>query len=161
MQYRPETAAPLRALAETLLRGPSSLSRGERELVATYVSSRNACAFCTLSHAAVAAHQLGEWGAVERVLGGELPPLGDKMGALLRIAGKVQADARAVSAKDVAAAKAAGASDEEVHDVVLIAAAFCMFNRYVDGLGATTPGDPAIYEQAAAHLVERGYDPER
>jgi AhpD family alkylhydroperoxidase len=58
MMFRLETAAPLNELVKVLLRGPHSLSPGERELIATYVSARNDCKFCRTIHGAIAAHHL-------------------------------------------------------------------------------------------------------
>jgi alkylhydroperoxidase family enzyme len=80
-----------------------------------------------------------------------------KLRALLRIAGAVQRSGRAVTAELVDAARAEGADDVEIHDTVLIAAAFCMFNRYVDGLGTFAPQRPEDYLPMAARTVERGY----
>jgi uncharacterized peroxidase-related enzyme len=159
MAFRPETAAPLAQLAEVLLRGPSTLSRGERELLATSVSRRNGCRFCEASHAAFAARQLvGGRGVVDAVLDDpDRAPVSPKLQALLAIAHQVQADGRAVTADAVAAARRHGATDVEIHDTVLIAAAFCMYNRYVDGLGAWTPIDAKSYEAAADVIVEQGY----
>ena len=148
-QYRPETAGPLMELTEVLLRGQSPLSRGERELIASYVSALNECKFCTLTHATKATAQLPEGmvGALESA----------KLRALLRIAEAVQESGQAVTERDVAAARAAGATDLEIHDTVLIAAAFCMYNRYVDGLGAVAPGDAGTYARMADFVMERGY----
>ena len=84
-------------------------------------------------------------------------PISDKLRALLAIAAKVKVDGRSVTADDVAAARREGATDIEIHDTVLIAAAFCMFNRYVDGLATWAPTDPAVYEERARLLVEHGY----
>jgi uncharacterized peroxidase-related enzyme len=159
LAYRPETAGPLTDLAEVLLRGPSSLSRGDRELVAAFVSSLNGCAFCTGSHSAFAAAQL-EGGAevvesVKRAF--EDAPITSKLKALLRIAASVQKGGRSVSDADVAVARAEGATDVEIHDTVLIAAAFCMFNRYVDGLATTVPSSPAAYGEMAHRIVNGGY----
>ncbi|MCT9934828.1 carboxymuconolactone decarboxylase family protein [Planotetraspora sp. A-T 1434] len=150
-RYRPETALPLNALVEVLLCGDSTLTRGERELIATYVSSRNECRFCFFTHAAFAAIRLPEGMAlVEEVCADlESARIPAKLKALLRIAGAVQEGGKNVSADQVAAAKALGATDLEIHDTVLIAAAFCMFNRYVDGLGTYAPGDPAVYAARA------------
>jgi uncharacterized peroxidase-related enzyme len=159
--FRPETAGPPNQLAEVLLRGPSTLSRGERELIASYVSSKNNCRFCCDSHSAFAAHQL-EGGAalVEAVKSDPASAaISPKLVKLLVIAGQAQEGGRKVTADAVADAKAAGASDVEVHDTVLIAAAFCMFNRYVDGLGTSVPPDPAIYDMVARQIVEHGYIP--
>jgi uncharacterized peroxidase-related enzyme len=159
--FRPETGRPLYALAEALLVGDSPLTRGERETIAAYVSRRNECRFCTESHAAAARHLLGEaCGVVDQVLAdAESAPVSDKMRALLRIVGKVQQGGRSVTDEDVAAARAAGAGDVDIHDTVLIAAAFCMYNRYVDGLAALTPTDPAAYAEMGRHLAQAGYAP--
>jgi len=157
--YRPETAQPLSDLAEVLLRGPSSLSRGERELIAAYVSGRNECTFCCGSHSAIAAVQLGEdVEFVEQVRGDvEQAPVSPKLRTLLRIAGAVQVSGRDVTPELINAARKAGASDLELHDTVLIAAAFCMYNRYVDGLGTVAPSDPDLYAHAAKRITETGY----
>ncbi len=80
-----------------------------------------------------------------------------KLKALLVIAGKVQQDGKLVTAADVEAARREGATDQEIHDTVLIAAAFSMYNRYVDGLGTFQPTDPAMYAQMGEHLAEEGY----
>jgi uncharacterized peroxidase-related enzyme len=161
MTWRPETAAPLNALAEVLLRGPEDhpLSRGERELIAAYVSNLNECFFCQTSHSGFAALQLeAGMDLVEQVKADpETAPISDKLRALLAVAAKVQQSGRAVSPEDVERARALGATDLEIHDTVLIAAAFCMFNRYVDGLGTWAPTDAEAYEGMAHTIVEHGY----
>ena len=146
-------------LAEVLLRGPSTLARGERELIATYVSSRNGCSFCTASHAACASVQLPEgMTLIDQVRADpETAPVTPKLAALLRIAGAAAESGQAVRAEDVAIAREAGATDLEIHDTVLIAAAFCMYNRYVDGLATTVRPDPAAYAAAAQLIVNDGY----
>ena len=159
MRFRPETAKPLSELAEVLLRGPSTLSRGERELIAAYVSGLNECTFCCGSHSAFAAVQL-EAGMplVQQVRADpSTAPVSAKLRTLLRIAAAVQQDGRKVTIDLVDAARAAGATDLEVHDTVLIAAAFCMFNRYVDGLGTFAPDDPQAYLLQAHRIVTNGY----
>lgn len=159
--FRPETAGPLSELTEVLLRGPSTLTRGERELIATYVSGLNDCQYCTGSHSACAAAQLpGGMAVVDQVRDDPASaPVPAKLKALLRIAAAVQQSGLAVTEGDVAAARAAGATDLEIHDTVLIAALFCMFNRYVDGLGTVAPIDPARYAAGAQRLVTQGYLP--
>ena len=159
MTFRPETAAPINELVNILLRGESTLSRGERELIATHVSWRNDCFFCQTIHGAVAAAQLGhDKKLVESVktdwFNADIPP---KMKALLNIAGKVQQGGKHVTEDDVAAARAEGATDREIHDTVLIAAVFCMCNRYVDGLGTWAPQDPSVYAARASEIVTHGY----
>ncbi|MFL6307316.1 MAG: carboxymuconolactone decarboxylase family protein [Candidatus Sulfotelmatobacter sp.] len=159
MAFRPESAKPLRALAEVLLRGPNSLTSGERELIATYTSSRNDCHFCQASHGAAAAHHLG--GNLELIdhvkRDFETAPISDKLKALLAIAGQVQKGGKHVTTDDIERARKAGATDLEIHDAVLIAAAFCMYNRYVDGLATWAPRDPEAYAAMGARLAEQGY----
>jgi len=159
MQFRPETAKPLNELVEVLLRDDNSLSRGERELIASYVSKLNDCAYCSTSHGAYAALQLdGGWAVVDDVWTDPSgAPVSDKMRALLGIAGRVQQGGKSVTEADVTAARAAGATDVEIHDTVLIAAAFCMYNRYVDGLGTFAPPGRASYEERGKAIVEHGY----
>ena len=157
--YRPETAKPMRELAETLLRGPSTLTSGEREMIAAFVSSRNECVFCHASHRAAAAHHLGgDYDLVDSVRRNiDTAPVSPKLKALLRIAGKVQESGRNVTADDIANARGEGATDIEIHDTVLIAAAFCMYNRYVDGLATTAPTDLDAYQEMGRRIVEHGY----
>ena len=157
--FRPDTARPMRQLAEVLLRGPSTLTSGEREMIATFVSSRNDCAFCRDSHRAAAAHHLdGNYDLVDAVTGDyQSAPVSTKLKALLTIAGKVQQSGKQVTSADVEHARAEGATDTEIHDAVLIAAAFCMYNRYVDGLATWTPTDPQLYDQMGGRMAEQGY----
>jgi uncharacterized peroxidase-related enzyme len=159
MAFRPETAGPLLQLAEVLLRGDNTLGRGERELIAAYVSSLNECEFCQTSHSTFAALQLdGGPDLVEQVKADPSgAPIGDKLRALLAIAAKVRVDGRTVTSADVDAARRYGATDTEIHDTVLIAAAFCMFNRYVDGLAVRVPDDPGRYREMGERIVEHGY----
>jgi uncharacterized peroxidase-related enzyme len=159
MAFRPETAKPLNELADVLLHGPSTLSQGERELIATFVSARNDCRYCRSIHGAVAAHHFGGDEGLVASVGQdfEQAAISEKLKALLRIAAKVQQGGKAVSPDDVAAARAQGATDREIHDTVLISAAFCMFNRYVDGLAAWTPEDAELYRERAAKLARDGY----
>jgi len=159
LAYRPETAEPLRALAEVLLRGPRTLTSGERELIATYVSSRNDCYFCQTSHGAAAAHHLGgnEQLVIDVKQNFEVAAVSDKLRALLAIAAKVQQGGKSVTPADVERARQHGATDREIHDTVLIASAFCMDNRYVDGLGTWAPHDADVYWQMGAMMAEQGY----
>jgi uncharacterized peroxidase-related enzyme len=164
LAYRPETAGPLSQLVEVLLRGDSTLSQGERELIAAYVSRLNECVYCASSHGATAAAQLpGGAAQVEQTLAADTgtAPVSGKLRALLDIARLVQVSGRMVSEEAVTKARAEGATDLEIHDTVLIAAAFCMFNRYVDGLAAPTPDDPAQYAASAQFLVQHGYEAPR
>jgi len=156
--FRPETAKPMRELAHILLHEPNSLTPGERELIATYVSSRNDCYFCQTSHGAAAAAHLGEANTVKQVKTDfTQAPISEKLKRLLAIAGKVQQGGKHVTAEDVEEARKAGATDIEIHDTVLIAAAFCMYNRYVDGLATWQPQEESMYAQMGKHLASEGY----
>ena len=157
--YRPATAAPMRQLAEVLLRGPSTLTSGEREMIAAFVSAGNDCHFCRASHRAAAAHHLdGNYELVDAVTRDyQSAPVSSKLKALLTIAGKVREGGRQVTSADVDRARAEGATDLEIHDTVLIAAAFCMYNRYVDGLATFTPTDPQAYDPMGRRMAKEGY----
>jgi len=159
MAFSPETAGPLNQLAEVLLRAPNSLAEADREMIATYVSSENDCHFCQNAHGAVAAYRLGgnEKLVNDVKLNFEAAPISDKLKALLAIAQKVQKSGKHVTADDIARARQHGATDKELHDTVLIAAAFCMYNRYVDGLATWAPTDPEIYRENGRRLAEEGY----
>jgi len=159
MAFSPETAEPLNALAEVLLRGPNTLSAADREMIATFVSSQNDCYFCQHAHGAVAAYRLN---GNEKLVGDvkldfESAEISDKLKALLAIAGKVQQGGKLVTHEDITRARQQGASDKEIHDTVLIAAAFCMYNRYVDGLATWAPTDPNLYRENGRRLAEEGY----
>jgi uncharacterized peroxidase-related enzyme len=159
LTYSPETARPLLLLAETLLRGPNTLTSAEREMIAAHVSYRNECDFCQLSHsAAAAAHLKGNYDLVEQIKRDpEGAPVSDKLKALLAIAGKVQQGGKQVTSEDIVRARQYGASDKEIHDTVLIAAAFCMYNRYVDGLATFQPLDREGYHEMGEQLAREGY----
>uniref|UniRef100_UPI002455CD39 carboxymuconolactone decarboxylase family protein n=1 Tax=Nocardia abscessus TaxID=120957 RepID=UPI002455CD39 len=157
--FKPETGTALSEFAQTLLRGPSPLTPGERETIAAYVSSRNKTYFCTQSHAATAAALVeGGRDLIDAVIEDvETAAIDPKLRALLRIADKVRRSGLDVTPEDVENARAAGAKDEDIHDAVLVAAAFCMFNRYVDGLATVAPRERATYEQIGGLLATGGY----
>jgi uncharacterized peroxidase-related enzyme len=159
LEYSKETAAPIRELTQILLRGPSTLTEGERELIATVVSYKNECTFCCTAHTAAADILLGEEDTAAKVkqdIG--TSPISNKMKALLSIAVLVQQSGKSVTAASVQKAKDAGATDIEIHDTVLIAALFCLYNRYVDGLATVTPTDAAFYKGLGERLKNNGYN---
>ena len=158
-QFSPETGKPLCDLAEVLLRGASTLSSAERELIAAWVSHQNECAFCRNSHAAAARCLFGEnKNVVDELLRDHNDmSLSKKMRALLELAGKVQQDGKSVHKEDIENARNAGAGDTDIHDTVLIAASFSMFNRYVDGLAALTPEEDSAYLEMGKRMSEKGY----
>jgi uncharacterized peroxidase-related enzyme len=158
--FRPETGKPLYELIQILLRGESPLTEAERELIAAYVSHRNETMFCEWSHAAAARCLYGDQkNIVDDVLSDiENADISDKLKALLTIAGKVQISGTAVLPEDIEVARSYGANDREIHDTVLIAATFSMFNRYVDGLASFTPTEPEVYKEMGKRMV-KGYMP--
>ncbi|MEP6746720.1 MAG: peroxidase-related enzyme [Bacteroidota bacterium] len=159
LEYRKDSAAPIRALTQILLRGPSSLTEGERELIATIVSHQNECTFCVTAHTAAADILLEESETSKKVKENiQTAPVSDKMKALLTIASHTQQNGLAVTDTDIANAKQAGATDIEIHDTVLIAALFSLYNRYVDGLATVTPSDPAFYKGLGERLKNHGYN---
>jgi uncharacterized peroxidase-related enzyme len=159
MAFRPETAKPLNELVEVLLHNPNTLAPGERELIATYVSYLNDCFYCQTIHGAIAAANLnGDEELVKRVKADfQHADISAKLKALLVIAAKVQKGGKHVTGADVANARSHGATDLEIHDTVLIAAAFCMYNRYVDGLDTVQPRDEAVYIERGKQVAREGY----
>lgn len=158
LEYRQDTAAPIRELTQILLRGESTLSEGERELIAALVSSRNCTNFCEAAHTKAADLLLGESETARAVKEDiETAPVGEKMKALLQIAALTQQSGRAVTSEAVERAHSAGATDREIHDTVLIAALFCLYNKYVDGLATVAPADPAYYQMLGERITGRGY----
>ena len=159
LEYRKDTAQPIRELTQILLRGPSGLTEGERELIATVVSNRNQCKFCTAAHTAATDMLLGESETSSKVKDDIMSaPVTDKMKALLTIAAMVQESGKSVTAEAIQKAKNESATDIEIHDTVLIAALFCLYNRYVDGLATVTPTDPTFYQGLGERLKQHGYN---
>lgn len=158
LEYRKDTAEPIRDLTQFLLRGPNTLTEGERELIATVVSHGNECQFCSSAHTAATDLLFGESDtatAVKKDI--ETAPVTEKMKGLLIIARRVQQSGKNVTEASIARAKSAGATDVEIHDTVLIAALFSLYNRYVDGLATVTPTDPNFYKGLADRIVNHGY----
>ncbi len=159
MAFRPETSKPLNELVDVLLRDTTSLAPGERELIATYVSSLNDCHYCQSIHGAIAAAHLQDDEDLVQCVKRDYEAAGisPKLKSLLRIAAHVQQGGKNVTADDVAAARAQGATDLDIHDTVLIAAAFCMYNRYVDGLATVQPDNPELYRERGKIVARDGY----
>ena len=162
MVFSPETTKPLCDLVQILLTGPHTLTLAEREMIATYVSSHNDCFYCQSCHGSTAAQHLGGSEADYELISHvkqyyETSAISSKMKALLAVAGKVQQGGKHVTVDDIARARQEGASDKEIHDTVLIAAAFCMFNRYVDGLATWQPQNPEMYREIGIQTARLGY----
>ncbi|MFI5219415.1 MAG: carboxymuconolactone decarboxylase family protein [Bacteroidia bacterium] len=159
LEYSSETGSVLRELTQLLLRGPSTLNEAERELIATIVSHRNKCTYCVTSHTAAADAFLGEHETSEKVKQDiQSAPVSEKMKALLTIASQVQESGKSVKPETIEKAKQEGATELEIHDTVLIAALFCLYNRYVDGLATVAPVDSEYYRQMAERLKNSGYN---
>ncbi len=159
MAFSPDTAEPMGQLANLLLRTNEGLSMAEREMIAAHVSYLNDCFYCHQSHGAIAACYLdGNASLIDQVKKDYLQAdISDKLKALLSIAGSVQKGGKHVTEEQIEKAKSLGATDKDIHDTVLIAAMFCLFNRYVDGLGAYTPTDLSSYPLRAKQIAEHGY----
>ncbi|MGY4385304.1 putative peroxidase-related enzyme [Pedobacter sp. UYP24] len=158
LEFSKNTAQPIRDLTQFLLRGPSTLSEADRELIATVVSYGNECTFCTTAHTAAADLLAGESDTAQKVKENiDTAPVSEKMKALLHIATATGKGGKQVTETQINNAREAGATDIEIHDTVLIAALFCLYNRYVDGLGTSLPTEPAYYNVLADRLVNHGY----
>ena len=160
LAYSPEFAQPFSEMCEIIMRSDNStLTRGERELIATYVSHLNDCFFCQNAHGGIAQHYLQcDLQFIDDIKKDyEAMPISNKIKALLSIAASVQKGGKNVTPEQVEIAKTQGATDKEIHDTVLIAALFCMCNRYVDGLGTSAPQDRQFYIERGARRAEEGY----
>lgn len=160
LNYRQDTAKPIRELTEILLRGPSTLTEAEREMIATVTSYGNQCEFCTNAHSATVDTYLGEH-ETSHLIKTDLDhaPVSEKMKSLLRIAKANTNKGRHVTDELVAEARAKGATDTEIHDTILISALFSLYNRYVDGAATLVPQEPVFYDRLAGILVKSGYLP--
>jgi uncharacterized peroxidase-related enzyme len=160
MVFRPETGAILNELAEILLHDDNNtLSRGDREMIGAYVSSLNDCFFCENVHGAMAQHYYEcDMHFIDQIKADySSSDISEKLKSLLAIAGSVQQGGKSVTPAQIENAKTLGATDREIHDTVLIAAAFCMFNRYVDGLNTWAPQDRQAYIDRAPMRAKDGY----
>jgi uncharacterized peroxidase-related enzyme len=158
LEYRKDSGQPIRELTQILMRGDSTLTEAERELIATVVSTGNQCTFCSTAHTAAADFLIGENETSKKVKQDiATAPVSNKMKALLTIASLTRESGKSVTAEAIEKAKAEGATDIEIHDTVLIAALFCLYNRYVDGLATALPADSNYYNVLAERLVNHGY----
>jgi len=160
MEYSPETGKALNELAEILLHDDNNtLSRGDREMIGAYVSSLNDCFYCQNVHGALAQYYYAcDMQLIDDIKAHHSSTsISPKSKALLSIAGSVQKGGKYVTTEQIEQAKNLGATDNEIHDTVLIAAAFCMFNRYVDGLNTWAPQDRQVYVDRAPMRAKEGY----
>jgi uncharacterized peroxidase-related enzyme len=158
LEYRKDSGQPIRELTQILMRGPSSLTEGERELIAAVVSNGNQCKFCTTAHTAAADLLIGDQQTSQMAKHDiQSAPVTEKMKALLQIASLTRISGKSVTEESIEKAKSAGATDIEIHDTVLIAALFCLYNRYVDGMATSLPKEDSYFNVLAERLVNHGY----
>jgi len=170
MRLTPGLGIHLRGLADELLVHDfpgTTLKRAEREMLATAVSAANDCFFCMDSHGAFATALLEQSGTMElaplvdAIKVGSSEGFDDKMRALLHIARTVRREPRDLADADVAAAYAANATDGDIQLAVLIASAFSMYNRMVEGFRARTAPSAEAYRARAAEIAQHGYSDQR
>jgi uncharacterized peroxidase-related enzyme len=162
LTYRPEVLDPINAFVQILMwdeHPDQSLSRGERQLIGTYAAYKNDCKFAYLCHGGVAAAHLDDnEELVEQVKQDYTSaPISPKLKALLAIAEQTVRGGKYVNPDLIEAARAEGATDLEIHDTVLTAAAFCLYSRYIDGLATNQPDDPEFYRELGKRLAAQGY----
>lgn len=166
MRLSPGLGVHLRGLADELLVNDfpgATISRAEREMLATATSAANDCFFCMDSHAAHAHAIMERTGDLDRaplldqIKIGSSDGLDPRMAALMKISRTVQRAPLELTGADIDAAKAAGATDGDIQLAVLIAAAFSMYNRMVDGFRARTAPVVEVYDERAGEIAEHGY----
>ena len=170
LQLTPALGIHLRGLADELLvddfKG-ATITRPQREMLACAVSAANDCFYCMDSHGAFATALLERSGAgemvplIDTIKQGSSDGFDEKMRCLLHIARTVRGDARDLTARDVAAAHSAGASEADVQLAILIASAFSMYNRIVEGFRAKTPPTAEAYRARAQEIAAHGYSDQR
>lgn len=159
LAFRPEIAQPMTILMQSLMRSNVGLSMGERELIATFVSSLNECFICDSIHGEIAQCLLEDFTLIQKVKEDyQKAPISDKMKTLLTLAKSVQKGGENVTEEQITYAKSTGATDMEIHDTVLIASLFCMFNRYVDGLGLESNDTMETFRERGKKIAEQGYN---
>jgi uncharacterized peroxidase-related enzyme len=180
--YRPDVYGQMAALANNVLRTghpESTLIPSEREMIASYVSSLNNCTYCATVHGAVAvahmhnakAEGTGQGDQVTKAKAEEIvdsicikhdsdangTEASPKLKKLLKIASQVRESGQNITAEAIAEAKEVGVTDMDIHDTVLIASLFCMFNRYVDGLTGEISGNIEHLKEGGGMIAENGY----
>jgi uncharacterized peroxidase-related enzyme len=166
IRLTPGLGIHLRGLADELLVNDfpgATIERHEREMLATATSAANDCFYCMDSHGAFATALIERSGSldlvplIDEIKRGSSAGLDPKMQALVHISRTVRRQPLDLTAADVDAAQAAGASDADVQLAILIAAAFSMYNRMVDGFRAKTPPTAEAYRSRAGEIAEHGY----
>jgi uncharacterized peroxidase-related enzyme len=155
--YRPDFYGnPAKQYTQRAMRGPSSWSVGDRELMAAYISHLNQCSFCVKAHSAVAINADGNHERIEKVLADlETAPIEAPLRATLQMLAELT-QKHAVNAEQVRAVLAAGVSPQQIEDALAVGFAFNVTNRLADAFGFFVPADDA-FEAGAKYLLKRGY----
>ncbi len=157
LAFKPEMTSALSTLTQAVMRGPSPLTIGQRELIAAYVSTTNQCSFCSGSHMAVAGELLGDAPLVKAVCTNlETAGISDQEKALLRFVGKVTQTPSCITQKDLDDLKEWGWSDEALYDAITVTALFNFYNRWNDAHG-TPAMTPEAFAASGLRLAEKGY----
>jgi uncharacterized peroxidase-related enzyme len=141
---------------DEVMRGPSPLSHGLRELIGTFVSSRNQCGFCSCAHAPVAAELLGKELVDEVLRDPETSRLDQAHKELFRYVGKLAENPALVGAPDVDRLKRAGWSEEAIYDALTVASLFKFYNTWNNGSGVQAM-NAADYAHSGSRLITLGY----
>jgi uncharacterized peroxidase-related enzyme len=154
--FRPEMTIHMGRFTHAVMHEPGPIAPALRELIATYTSSLNNCAFCMRSHAAVTSHLIDE-ATVEAVLNDlDSAPISDAEKALLRFTAKVTQDSAHITAKDMEPLHAAGWDDAAIYYAITVAALFNFYNRWVSSSGVHAVSHEG-HRIHGATIAERGY----
>lgn len=159
LAYKPIIAGPMLALMEGVMRSNDGLSLGERELIASYISYLNDCRHCQIIHGEIAQCLLNDDDFIMDTLRSNFKELklNPRINAILNIVKCIHLGGKHVGASQIDAAKKIGITEMEIHDTVLISSMFCMFNRYIDGLGLESTDTELSFKQRAKQIAENGY----
>jgi uncharacterized peroxidase-related enzyme len=152
----PEPAKHLLAFHETVLRGDSPFTTGEREMIAAYVSGLNSCDYCHGIHSVTAEAFGVPAGLLEAAVADlDSAPVSDKLKPVLAYVGKLTRTPSRMTEADAEAVFAAGWDENALHDAVLVCALFNFMNRMVEGIGIKA--DAAYATESGERLAEVGY----
>jgi len=157
VKYRPDFYGdPMSAVAQEAMRGPSTWSIGDRELMAAFVAKTNQCEFCTKAHAAVAQRAYSDGKSISALLSDlDTTSIKEPLRATLLMLGKLTRE-HAVDADDMRSVLAAGASRQQIEDALAVCFSFNVIGRLADAFGFFVPG-PEAFEAGAKYLLTRGY----
>lgn len=157
VSYRPDFyGKPMSKVTQEAMRGTSSWSVGDRELMAAFVARTNQCEFCTKAHSAVAQRAYGDGKSVPTALSDlDTADLSGPLRATLLLLGKLTREHK-LSTEDMRAVLAAGVSRKQIEDALAVCFSFNVIGRLADAFGFAVPG-PEAFEAGAKYLLARGY----